>query len=240
VVGRINVPEQSMHRQILVLTMLGFSVAGSARADPITLNPDMAANIDSSLSQGNNVWGNAFLLAPGFANADQGLIHFDLSHVAHPVARAIMTVYAADLQDPPWSISPNSIYSVFRNTSAWQSTTVTWNSKPGIDPTSVSSASASPHQNGGTPFQWDVTSVVNDWISGRGANFGLTIDGQNGLLPNFDFVTQPILEPFGPTGAVPTLVLETSAVSPTPEPTSLLLAGIGALALVGCRFRRKV
>ncbi len=148
-------------------------------------------------------------------------------------------MYSVSVQDPIWTTNPDTIYSAYRNTSAWQPTTVTWDSKPGTEPTAVSSTGASHWQDDGTPWHWDVTSVVNDWISGRDANFGLTIQRNDTVWPDAVFVTKAVFVPFGPVGEVPTLVLETSVVSAAPEPTSLLLAGIGAMAIAGCWFWRK-
>ena len=96
---------------------------------------------------------------------------------------------------------------------------------------------------------WDVTSLVNSWITGQSSNFGLTIGRSDPGTPAVFLVTAPIAFPgmaspggFPPGGFpnpfVPELILNTSAVAATPEPATLVLAGIAALGLIGFRSQR--
>jgi hypothetical protein len=71
----------------------------------------------------------------------------------------------------------------------------------------------------------NVTSTVQDWVNGTFANFGFGINATegpfSGVQRQFDSVS----------GSIAPVLLIDFTVQPAPEPSSLLLLGLGALAL---------
>lgn len=235
-----------MMRFTCLTTCVAVLVTGSARADTITLNPTMIANVQSGDAQNNG--GGPILIQPSSAN-NQGLLSFDLSAIKVPVAGATLMIYQTTeggSPAPPGLGGSAGSYDIYGNTSAWQQNTVTWTTKPSVNPTSVATQSLAQFNWGWQ--SWDVTSLVNAWITGQSSNFGLTIGRSDPGTPSVFLVTAPILFPgMASPGAyppgytnpyLPELVLNTSAVATAPEPTSLVLAGIAALGLLGFRSRR--
>jgi hypothetical protein len=229
----------------------GILSASPAPADTITLNPTMIANVQSGLGQNNNYGGGPVLIQPS-SESDQGLLGFDLSSIKVPVAGATLKIYqttnifplGSSNPPPPWIGGSAGSYDIYGNISAWQQNTVTWNTKPSVNPTSVATQSLPKFDYG---FQsWDVTSLVNSWITGQSTNFGLTIGRSDPGTPSVFLVTAPtlfpgmnipgVLPPNDPL--LPELVLNTSPVVAAPEPASLIMAGIAALGLIGFRSRR--
>jgi hypothetical protein len=237
-----------MMRSACLTTFVALWVGGVARADTITLNPTMIANLQSGNGQ-NNGGGPILIAASGDAN--QGLLSFDLSSVKVAVAGATLKLYQAsnifDTPPPPLIGQPAGSYDIYRNTSPWQQNTVTWNTKPGIDPASAATLPLSTFTEGWR--SWDVTSLANAWITGPSGDFGLTIGRSDPGTPGVWLVTGQTFQG-GPEGPValavfappnpllPQLILDTNAVAAAPEPASLVMAGIAALGLIGYRRRR--
>jgi hypothetical protein len=227
---------------------LGFLVVGSARADTITLTPDMIANVQSGSGQNVNNGGGPFLITPSSDN-NQGLLSFDLSAIKGPVTGATLKIFQTSPvfgAPPPMNPVPAGSYDIYRNTSAWQQNTVTWNTKPSIDPASVATLPLS--QFSSEWRSWDVTALTNAWITGQHANFGLTIARSDPGIPSVWLITSPVFFPnpgwgVAPAGVgapsfdanpfAPELILDTSTVAGAPEPASLIIAGMAALGLIG-------
>jgi hypothetical protein len=238
-----------MMRFACLTTLVAMTVAGSARADTITLNPNMIANVHSG--DPLNYGGGPILIQPSSAN-NQGLLSFDLSAIKVPVAGATLKIYqttnifVGDGPAPP-EVSAGS-YDIYRNTSAWQQNTVTWTTKPSVNPTSVATQSLYQFNMGWQ--SWDVTSLVNTWIMDPSSNFGLTIGRSDPGTPAIWLVTGQTFLPGAPEGPMalgvfgppnpllPELILHSNAVAAAPEPASLIMAGIAALGLIGYRSRR--
>ncbi len=133
---------------------------------------------------------------------------------------------------------------------------MTWNTKPGVDPKSVATL---PLSDSAGWRSWNVTSLVNGWVTGNYGNFGLTIGRSDAGMPEIFLVTIQMSSPNGqaeappqpgtgfPTGPFPPgLFPPGTAFTPelildvphdAPEPTSLVMAGIAALGLLGWRCR---
>jgi hypothetical protein len=157
-----------MTRFICLATVIVMLVVGSAAADPILLEANAIANVVNGPGQNSNFGGGPFLMQPSSDN-NQGLLGFDLSSIKVPVKIATLNVF----QDSGvFNGGPAGSYDIYRNTSPWSQNVVTWNTKPGIDSKSVATLplSVSPGWR-----SWDVTSLVNGWITGKYDNFGLTI-----------------------------------------------------------------
>ena len=124
---------------------------------------------------------------------------------------------------------------VFRLTESWTEGGVTWNTRDGstawgsaggsydgaIRATTTTAGSGT-----GVWYTWDITSLVQDWTDGASANYGLMLKGRtywhvmNGLNSREASAGNPYL-----------------AIDATPEPATLGLLAVGAMALI--RKRRK-
>jgi hypothetical protein len=103
----------------------------------------------------------------------RGLVRFDLSSVpaGSVVTEARLELTLVALEGGATTID------LRRALAAWTETTVTWDNQPG---------GASPFSSlvVGTDllvYEWPVTDVVRDWVSGAAANRGLVLHGTGGL-----------------------------------------------------------
>lgn len=80
---------------------------------------------------------------------------------------------------------------------------------------------------GNVDYAWDVTALVNQWITGAASNHGLIVATLGSPIPRFCS-----MENAG--GGVATL-----SFSAVPEPSSLLLAAVGLIAVGASRFFRR-
>jgi hypothetical protein len=215
-----------------------------ARATFITLQPGPAQGKDAQvhIGQPTTNLGNfeylTYSYTPGPADTLQnfGLIEFDLSSV--PASSAIS---AKLILFHEFNSAFGAIFDLFRNTSAWDGNSVTWNSQPTHDPTPT--ASVQLDFLFGIVRDWDITTVVNEWLSGSSPNYGLTLARRNANNPFAYFASSD-----HPTASFrPRLILEISDEPPpspppptsAPAPASLVLAAAGTLALFACKPRRR-
>jgi hypothetical protein len=243
-----------MMRLACLAMLLGFLIAGPALADTITLNPSWMVNVQSGPGQNTNNAYGPYMIRPSSDN-NQGLLSFDLSSIKVPVASATLKIlqasnvfYAFQSPPPPMPGGPAGSYNIYGNTSAWQQNTVTWNTKPSVNPVSVATLALTQFNTGWQ--SWDVTSLVNAWITGSSTNFGLTIGRSDPGTPSVFLMSGPAYLPTPPGSAspqgfpadqfLPELILNTNAVATAPEPASLIMAGIAALGLIGYRRRRSL
>jgi hypothetical protein len=114
-----------------------------------------------------------------------------------------------------------------------------------MDPVAASSLTLSepPNLVDLIPRRWDVTGLVNAWITRSDPNFGLTVARSDGTIPDIFLLSELLVFAEG-AGALPPsasgevpfvdpvspqLILETPGISTAPEPASILLAATGAL-----------
>jgi hypothetical protein len=68
------------------------------------------------------------------------------------------------------------VLEVHRITDSWSAGTVTWDSAPGFDTAVVGSTVVNePYGSFGVEYTVDITSLVEDWLTGAGANYGLML-----------------------------------------------------------------
>ena len=157
----------------------------------------------------------------------KGLIEFDISSFQGT------TIDSATLSLYQWMNYPHTLtLGLYRVTSAWNESTVTWNTMPTIDATPVSTLTMTDGYSA-TWRAWDVTDVVQDWSSGTYENYGLMISRisgteQIGLLSSENDI-------MGSDAYDPILSVSYTVV---PEPVSSVLFLIGG-ATLGFRYFRK-
>ncbi len=208
------------------------AAAAVASAAPVTLQPGDGKDAqiaDGSLAGTN--FGNSSELIINWAGnlRSVGLIEFDLSaYAGGSVSSATLGLFHTA------NGSAGSTYKAYRITSAWAEGTVTFNTAPTFDATPVASMTIGDSSQG-VYRNWDVTAVVNDWLSGTYANYGLWIEE----IPVSGSATAYFASSdWGGSAYDPKLTMDYTAPAGVPEPASLLLVG-AALASAGLARRRR-
>ena len=239
--------------------ILGLLIVGSGRADMITLTPNMDTMVVGGSFHAQTSSQHAYLNQSLVGNIgdiqstiapSQGILSFDLPSGLSQVSQATLNLFEHGNGG-----TASGVFAVYRNTSPWQKTTVTWDSRPSVDPTPVATLNISD----GKDYvwrSWNVTAVVNGWLSGNFPNYGLTFAKEGTVYPVVFFgssllIEQPYTPPPPPSPGVgtpgslpsgyegPQLILDFSGLNSAPEPSSLALAGIAAIGMIGYRWRQR-
>ncbi|MCC7203625.1 MAG: DNRLRE domain-containing protein [Phycisphaeraceae bacterium] len=174
------------------------------------------------------------ILAAGVTGAGhdvQTFIDFDLSSLAitaSDVVSARLSLYVVDGSSvgfPFGNPSPAGVVDaeIYAVTSPWDESTLTWGTRPTVGAGAVNTTAVSGFN------QWvdfDVTSLVQDWLSGAQAQYGLLITA-----------AAPVLDP--DSGDAIALVFESSSnqhrplleLTLVPEPATLTLLALAGLAV---------
>jgi len=120
------------------------------------------------------------------------LLQYDISNlpVADNISSAVLYMYASSVPSPPYSVN------LQRNTTSWDETTVTWNTKPTLSGSNFASFASI------TTTGWknvDITTQVKNWRDGTHTNYGMGIgtsqtfnlgfDSENGANPPYLLIT---------------------------------------------------
>jgi hypothetical protein len=167
---------------------------------------------------------------------DAGIVEFDLSSIP-----ASSTIVSANLElyNLGSSADPREI-GVFRNTSAWNEATVTWNSRPTTEASPTDSWPAAVAPPGGF-VSFDVAADVQAFVDASAANNGWTITEFGPPAPNFNSSwnlasEDPAPPPYQPKPALsnPKITVEYSegggSSAPAASTTSLIITSILVLA----------
>lgn len=163
---------------------------------------------------------------------EDAYLQFDISSLPEgaQIDRAELQLYLGYSEGGP---APTWIRRV---TQQWDETTLTWNNRPSSDGVNWSTQTVS---GAWTTDSWDVTDLVSMWVEQPQAypNFGmmLTVNPLQGSPPYFYRVITS-REHAGSPGVAPLLSVEYT-FSAVPEPSSLLLYGLGLACL--CLFVRR-
>ncbi len=221
-----------MKKKLVFLVMIGlFSLAfvQPSSALTVTLQPGPEgkdAHIRESYSTTNYGGFTDLTVNWGDSSPDKGLLEFDLSSVSGlNVTGATLSLYHTV------NTGNGATFDLFRNTSAWVEDTVTWDTAPSYDPLAASSMTIADSTQS-IWRDWDVTALVQGWLTGTFDNFGVTLarfDQPNSVVyfassDNLDYAPQLIIN------------YEANVV---PEPSTYLLLGSGIAGLAFWRRRRK-
>jgi hypothetical protein len=210
---------------------VGCLTACGVFAATLTLTPSQDVNIADGYNANANLNGpfTELLVNWGCDPADptcdqpqtsQSLIQFDLSAI--PVGATINSATLRLFH----SINDGSgdAFELYRNTSAWDETTTTYNTRPSADPAAVGSFVIGDNAIG-VYREADVTGVVSDWHSGTFPNFGLTLRQINETPVGWIYIDSK------ESGVDPELVVDYTPAA-VPEPSTMVLLACGAVALL--------
>lgn len=227
-------------RQIALLSILAAgSLFASANQADVIIQPDEAASQDSFIYQflptfnlNSSGFGSFLGVSKTASGHDlQSLIQFDLTGVAGLTTnqRAYLNVYVVDAAAGgfpfvnPSSTAPIDV-DLYANTSSFNESTVSWNTKPATQAGAAASASISGIDQW---FTFDVTDLVGDWIDGSLANNGLTLT-QRAAVTNGGGVAAL----FESSASSHKPYLEIATI---PEPASMGLLALGSLMILARR-----
>lgn len=223
-------------KNILAIALLATSIC-FAQADTFTLNASADARILSIFPDQN--FQTDILSTYNFpGNEQRTVIQFDLSTFASntTVGSATLRLHGGSLAGPTQTVS------VFRTTQAWEESQVTWNQHStgnawtnaggdfvginGIQNSDPYSSTLLTYVGSDDWREFDVTSLVQEWIAGTYSNYGMTLTGSE--QAGFIYVQRDTTA----SPNIPQLIINTEAV---PEPVTMLIA----LPIAAIVLRRK-
>jgi hypothetical protein len=216
-----------------MLAAAGF--AGQASAEAVlgaSQTASVAAVLPNLPSPGGSANGGYLTVNYIDASENYGLLQFDLSGEAGTASAAAVFLHHVN------NVVASADFGLFRVTSAWDASSVTFNTAPTFDLTPVSTRHFTTLNGPDELEAFDVTAVVNGWLSGAYANYGLAFRRIDDVNPELYFAAAdqgslrgPVLSVIGTT---------TRAVGGVPEPATwgLMILGFGAAGGALRRSRR--
>jgi hypothetical protein len=181
----------------------------SPTPETITLGATIDTYVDEELS-GSNFGGSARLyvgMLPEFGFRRQSLVKFNLADI--PAGATVHSATFRAYLDEAFQLTSVNL-TIGRNSATWTEYGATWNNKPSCIAKNTLAVGLSDGWK-----SWNALNLVNDWLSGGYANYGLCLYG-----PNYgasDFYDRRFRS--RESGTPPELVVEFYRPTPTPTRT---------------------
>jgi hypothetical protein len=167
-------------------------------------------------------WNDLLAVYPGDIT-NKGLIQFDLSSLSGPVSKAELNF--SHTSNP----AAGATFGLYRINGAWDAGIVTWDTAPSVEAAPFSTMQIT-DGNYGVWRSFDVTDMVNTWLSGT-PNYGMMISRVDQEIPGTYFLASE-------SGAGGPYLSVISSQVPIPGSVFLLLPGLIGLAAVKRREKR--
>ncbi|UCH78669.1 MAG: DNRLRE domain-containing protein [Candidatus Coatesbacteria bacterium] len=194
-----------------LVMLLAVALVGSAFAAEIVLQPDPGTGKDAMLnaSSPSTNYGTytRLMVNYGTGRTVRGIVEF----TGISTIPANSTVNSAKLELwKQYTNNPNDQFGIYRVTASWQEMVVTWANQPAHN----STAYVKTLVQGGKWYEWDVKTLVQEWVNRTYPNYGFKLIRDNesgGAWPYFvssDYATatyRPKLTVnYTPSGVAPT------------------------------------
>ena len=187
--------EQKGNDYILTLLPNKEWLDSEKRVYPVIIDPTVGTSKDSNSIKdsyvaagvpANNYGGVEFLQVGkgSVSGTNRSYISFNLPNIGSTniITKAYLELWLNQTNSTPTQIDVHKV------NSAWSSSTITWNNKPGFNESKIEDYAIVSGTAGGYPFQWDITSIAKDWTS-TGINNGLMLKNHNEATGYSQFIS---------------------------------------------------
>ncbi len=204
---------------VLVLLLCSLAISPFVLAESNTFQATQDADIHSGASTFNDGADSYMRVgSDSYFGNERALLKFDLSEIpaGSRIEWATLSLYYA--MPGATGSEEDMNLSVHRLTKDWQEMAVTWANMGSSSDAQVYAEINLPGGYGATDkwYEWDVTALVQEWVSGARPNYGLAVHGKEGPPPAYRYFTTKEM------GQGYEAKLEVSWEPPTPTPTCTL------------------
>lgn len=197
--------------------ILALTVGAAIPASAIVFSATQDADAVTGTGFDNSNFGGSSWICENYSGAVtvRGFIQFDLSTLASgSVSNARLRLFH------DFNQTPGVAYDIFRSTAAWTEVGITGANQPATAATLY--ASITTDAATGLYREWNVTTLVQEWVNGTNTNFGMVVarNPNTSAWPYFRSRSNT-------SGSNPELVVD---VVPEPTTALILFAGLPFLA----------
>jgi hypothetical protein len=218
-----------------ILSMNSNIISASIVTEYLTINTDTFIRISTIGSPGveNINYGHSeriYVAGEQWTawGAGRTLISFDASLIPSTAQNIRLNLYAysGDTRS-----SYDSRIELYRTTDIWNEMTATWNNKPSFDSGQIYDQVIINHNTIVGWYEWDITSLVQEWQAGTYSNNGLMLYDSPSYSGggNRNFYSS---ENVAHADLVPTIAYDIDSAQTVPAPAAAILFFIGLVGLV--------